>query len=239
MNTNRKEGAERLDKADTSVNSTSYLVYHYLFRDIRKVIREFGRGDVLDVGCGNKPYLPLFEGIQSYTGCDVVQSSRQLVDVICPATELKFGDKLFDTVFSTQVLEHVNDHQLAFSEIHRVLKPGGYFIFSVPFTWELHEEPYDYFRFTKYGIRFLMEKYGFEEIIIKANGGKWATIGQMRVNMIWSRFRHKPKLATVYKLIIKYSGLKIVLNTFYRLMDRWDYDELITLNYVCVARKKA
>jgi len=238
MNEIRNTGAKRLNKPEASINSSSYLVYKYLFRDLKKVIGLYAAGKILDVGCGNKPYLNYFTNFESYTGCDVVQSSEFLVDVICPATDLQFESNQFDTVFSTQVLEHVNDHQAAFGEISRVIKPGGYFIFSVPFTWELHEEPYDYFRFTKYGIAFLMEKYGFEKIEIIPNGGKWAAIGQMRINMIWSMFRTKPKLAKWFKLLIKYSGLRIIMNGYYSLLDKWEFDDLLTLNYVCVAKKK-
>jgi len=140
----RNIGAQRLDKPEASLNSSSYLVYKYLFRDLKTVIAKYASGKLLDVGCGNKPYQSLFTNLETYTGCDVVQSSRFLVDVICPATKLDFENESFDTIFSTQVLEHVDDHQEAFSEISRVIKPGGYFIFSVPFTWELHEEPYDF-----------------------------------------------------------------------------------------------
>lgn len=238
MNDTRTIGSERLKKPEASLNSSSYLVYKYLFRDLKIVIKKYAFGHLLDVGCGNKPYKKLFIGLDSYTGCDVVQSSEFLVDVICQATKLPFETASFDTVFSTQVLEHVDDHQLAFSEVSRVLKPGGNFIFSVPFTWELHEEPFDYFRFTKYGIAFLMDKYGLENVEIIPNGGKWAAIGQMRINIIWSRFRKRPTLAKWYKLLVKYSGLRIVLNAYYSLLDKWESDELLTLNYVCVARKK-
>ena len=237
MTTERKPGAERLARPSASINATSYLVYHYLFRDLEKAVARYAKGDVLDVGCGNKPYASWFNGVSKYTGSDVVQSSLNKVDVICPATALAFDDGSFDTVFSTQVLEHVDDHQRAFAEINRVLKPGGYFIFSVPFTWELHEEPYDFFRFTKYGIRFLMSKFGFSEIEIIPNGGKWAALGQIRVNMIWSMFRKYPKVALVFKLFVKYTGIRAVLNLFYLALDTIDRDDLLTLNYVCVGQK--
>jgi SAM-dependent methyltransferase len=234
----RTTGADRLSTLKISRNQTDYLVYKYLFRDLKYAVAKYAKGNVLDVGCGNKPYLELFDHVDSYMGCDVVQSSRNLVDVICPATDLKFESNQFDTVFCTQVLEHVDDHRKAIEEICRVLKPGGNFVFSVPFSWELHEEPYDYFRFTKYGIEFLMNKYGFEKIEIIHNGGKWAAVGQLRLSMIWSRFRNNPRRATWYKLFVKYSGLKIILNTFYSWLDKVDHDDLLTLNYVCVARKK-
>jgi len=237
MITERKESAERLSELKLSRNQTDYLVYKYLFRDLRYAIDRYAHGKVLDVGCGNKPYERLFVKSNSYIGCDVVQSSKGLVDIICPATALAFDSNSFDTVFSTQVLEHVDDHHKALEEIYRVLKPGGYFIFSVPFVWELHEEPYDFFRFTKYGIHFLLRKFGFDIQEIIPNGGKWAAVGQLRLNMMWSRFRNRPRLARIYKLIIKYSGLKIILNSYYSFLDSWDFDDLLTLNYVCIAKK--
>jgi 3-oxoacyl-[acyl-carrier protein] reductase len=94
------------------------------------------------------------------------------VDVICLATDLKFENNKFDTVLATQVLEHVYDHHAMIKESYRVLRPGGQMILTVPFTWELHEEPYDFFRLTKHGLKELFEEAGFEIVYIKANGGK-------------------------------------------------------------------
>jgi SAM-dependent methyltransferase len=239
MTDERVANMARLHQPVISINNTYYLVYKYLFADLKRTIDKYASGRLLDIGCGNKPYLSFFHGIESYTGCDVVQSSRQLVDVICPATELVFDDNSFDTVFSTQVLEHISDHQKVFSEVNRVMKPGGYFIFSLPFTWELHEEPHDYFRFTKYGIKFLVDRSGFEQIEIIPNGGKWAALGQIRINVLWSLFSKKPHLAKWHRLFIRFSGCLALLNAFYLLLDRCEYDDILSLNYVCVARKPA
>jgi SAM-dependent methyltransferase len=239
MNEERIANIERLHQPVISINSIHYLVYKYLFADLKRAIDKYASGRMLDVGCGNKPYLSFFRRIKSYTGCDVVQSSRQMVDVVCPATELAFDDNSFDTVFSTQVLEHIADHQKAFSEIYRVMKPGGIFIFSLPLTWELHEEPFDYFRFTKYGIRFLIDKSGLEEIEVIPNGGKWAALGQIRINILWSLFTKRPCLAKWHRFFIRFSGCLALLNAFYLLLDRCEYDDILTLNYVCVARKPA
>jgi SAM-dependent methyltransferase len=68
----------------------------------------------------------------------------------------------FDTVYSSQVLEHVPDPLKALQEIYRVLVPGGHAIVSVPLFNGLHEEPHDYFRYTPYGLKYLMEKAGFK-----------------------------------------------------------------------------
>jgi len=237
MTEERRAGVDRLQQPVVSIHNPSYLVYRYLFRDLRGAIRRYASGRVLDVGCGNKPYRSYFQRADSYTGCDIVQSSRRLVDVVCPATRLPFEDETFDTVFSTQVLEHIADHAEAFFEIRRVLRPGGHFIFSVPFAWELHEEPFDYFRFTKYGIRAIADRAAFEQIELIPNGGKWAALGQLRINVLWSRFRKTPALALWHRRALRYSGFLAFLNIYYRLLDRWEFDDLLSLNYVGVVRK--
>ncbi len=83
-----------------------------------------------------------------------------------------------------------------------------------------------------------MEKFGFDAIEITPNGGKWAALGQIRVNMIWSMFRRHPRTAVAFKLLVKYTGIRAILNLYYLAMDRIDNDDLLTLNYVCVAQKK-
>ena len=68
----------------------------------------------------------MFQGIaKEYVGCDVVQSDHNKVDVLCEATKIPMQDDSFDTVFSTQVIEHVEDHRALIQEAHRLLKPGG------------------------------------------------------------------------------------------------------------------
>lgn len=235
----RVEGAARLSDLKLKKNTRDFLVMYFLIRDLEKSIEEFAFGKVLDIGCGNKPYEPLFRNrITEYTGCDVVQSDKNKVDVICPATNLHFDNETFDTVFSTQVMEHVDDPSQMIHEAGRVLKLNGIAIFSVPFCWELHEEPYDFYRFTKYGIRALLEKENFKVICIYANGGKWAAIYQLNLNIIYSVFRKKSLFPYILKFIfikLHFTGL---LNRMAIWLDKKFYDELLTLNYVVVARKE-
>ncbi|MEI9956305.1 MAG: class I SAM-dependent methyltransferase [Ferruginibacter sp.] len=100
--------------------------------------------------------------ITDYTGCDIIQSDLQKVDILCEANKIPLADNTFDTVFSTQTIEHVADHQGVINEAYRLLKPGGAIIVSAPLYWHLHEEPYDFFRFTKYGFEYIFNKAGFE-----------------------------------------------------------------------------
>ncbi len=235
----RPEDLQRLSQLNISKNSRDFLVMHYLIEELRLTIPQFSKGVVLDVGCGNKPYEPLFkEASTSYIGCDVVQSDLKKVDVICPATHLSFNDEHFDTVFSTQVIEHVDDPFQMLKECFRVLRSGGCLILSAPFTWELHEEPYDYYRYTKYGLKAMLEKQGFEVVQIHPNGGKWAAAFQINLNMIYSSFNKKSFLRRLLKGLFIQLRFTALVNSFALWLDKRHFDSLLTLNYVVVAKKK-
>ena len=235
----REAGIKRLSTTEISKNSVDFIVLHYLIRDLKLAINSFASGNLLDVGCGNKPYESLFENkLNSYVGCDVIQSSDNKIDVICKATQLDFQDRRFDTVFSTQVMEHVDNSDLMMGECNRVLKPGGFLILSVPFCWELHEEPYDFFRFTKYGLQELCTRNNFEVVEIMSNGGKWAAISQMNLNMIYGTFKNKSVFTKILKGVFINLGLTSLLNKLAIKFDNKFYDPLLTLNYVLVAKKR-
>lgn len=89
---------------------------------------------------------------------------------------LPLQDQSVDIVFATQVIEHVTDPHRMVRECKRILRPDGYLILSGPFYWPLHEEPHDFFRFTKYGFEHLLKDAGFLEWQIREDGGDWAQL---------------------------------------------------------------
>jgi hypothetical protein len=104
--------------------------------------------------------------------------------------------------------------------------------------WPHHEVPYDFFRFTRYGLEYLFSKYGFVNIEIIQNGGKWAAIGQLH-QTVWLQTVQKRKsfLRSVLFIYYKYF-LKYLLNSVYSLLEKAEpNDDFITLNYVVTARK--
>ena len=235
----REANIQRLSGTQVNKNAIDFIVLYYLINDLRFVISRYAAGSILDVGCGNKPYESLFSLIkESYTGCDVVQSSENKVDVICKATELAYAADKFDTLFSTQVMEHVDNSDLMMQECNRVLKPGGVLIVSVPLCWELHEEPYDFFRFTKYGLKELCDRNNFDVLEIIPNGGKWAAIFQMNLNIIYSTFKNRTFFVKILKGLFINLRLTALINSIAIRIDKKYYDPLLTLNYVLVARKK-
>jgi len=122
-------------------------------------------GRVLDFGCGTKPYEYLFYRCDSYTGLDTRNSGhnhkKSKVDVYFDGLKIPFPDETFDVVVSFQVLEHVPDPKLMLREIHRVLKKSGKLLITAPLIWSEHEIPFDFSRWTSYGISKLLVESGF------------------------------------------------------------------------------
>jgi SAM-dependent methyltransferase len=111
---------------------------------------------VLDVGCGDMPYYPLFaELAEEYVGTDVEPGPH--VRYVCPVERLELPDRSFDLVLCTQVLEHVREPHLALREICRVLKPGGQAFVTTHGVWPFHPYPADYNRWTQQGLEALFD----------------------------------------------------------------------------------
>lgn len=146
--------------------------------------KKYVRGRLLDVGCGNKPYEPIFaDAINEYIGIDLpfsesANEAGKQIDVYASAFSLPFKSNSFDTVLCTEVLEHFPDPKKMLEEAYGVLKNKGYLILTAPMTWQLHAIPDDYYRYTKYGLKYLAESAGFEVVYIETLTGFWAVIGQ-------------------------------------------------------------
>jgi SAM-dependent methyltransferase len=122
---------------------------------------------ILDVGCGTMPYRHLFAAT-SYVGLEV-ESSGARQEVKFPTewfngVKLEKPDSSVDAVICTQVLEHADQHEELLREIYRVLKPGGRLIVTVPFVYEEHEQPFDFRRWTSFGLEKELRRVGFQEL---------------------------------------------------------------------------
>ncbi len=117
-------------------------------------------GRILDVGCGSKPYRKYFNASE-YIGLEI-EGRNKLADRHYDGQVFPFKDGEFDSVFTSQVLEHVFNPEEFFLEINRVLKGGGLLLLTVPFIWDEHEQPFDYARYSSFGLRHLLESHGFE-----------------------------------------------------------------------------
>lgn len=123
-------------------------------------------GDLLDVGCGSKPYRALFT-VPRYVGLDIdspFTRQRAVADVFYDGKRFPLADEEFSAVLCNQVLEHVFEPEPFLREIHRVLRPGGRLLLTVPFVWDEHEQPYDFARYSSFGLRAMLERNGFTVI---------------------------------------------------------------------------
>jgi SAM-dependent methyltransferase len=118
---------------------------------------------VLDAGAGRAPYRDLFGHARYETADFVSVKGKKYVqpDYVCDLAQIPVEDARFDHVLLTQVLEHIPEPPTVLAELHRVMKPGGTLWLTAPLFYAEHERPYDYFRYTRYGLRHLLEGAGF------------------------------------------------------------------------------
>lgn len=175
------EAVSRMTSAGVDSSNQHFIVLSLLYKWLSEVALPHANGVLLDFGCGGRPYQALFnQRITRYIGADVAASKDIHLDVeLTPGEPVPLPDASVDTILSTQTLEHVYDFQLYISECHRLLKPGGILILSVPMQWRVHEAPYDYWRFTRFGASELMTRNHLLPISITPCGGAWALAGQI------------------------------------------------------------
>jgi SAM-dependent methyltransferase len=155
-----------------------FFIRRALYRNIRLYAPSL-KGRLLDFGCGRKPFQNLFT-VSDYIGLDLAVTGHDhrnsKVDVYYDGKHIPFPDQEFDSLFCSEVLEHVFDPDLILPEMNRVLKTGAQALFTVPFCWNEHEIPYDYARYSSFGFRHLLEKHGFEIVELKKSGS-FARVG--------------------------------------------------------------
>jgi len=216
--------------------------YHYLNVTLRnayevlfeKVLKEKKYDKLLDYGCGAKPYETILNNyIKEQVGVDIGINNKADF-LIQPGEKLPFSNNYFDVVLSSQVLEHVEEVNQYLSECNRVLKKNGLLFLSTHGTWQYHTQ-IDVQRWTSYGLKRLIESFGFEINDFVPILGQFALTSQLRL--------------TFYNSVAQYFGAigKVILlpvSIIYQLKMR--IEDLITPRrvkqrdsaiYIVVAKK--
>jgi SAM-dependent methyltransferase len=164
------------ERRHPSKSNPDYLGSKGLTTFLKKIIKIeiINRGlknlNVLDVGCGEKPFYPYFHDFtKNYIGTEIIEN--EYVDVICPAEDLLIEDNWADVVMCLSVMEHVNDPDKVISELFRVTKKGGLLLLSTHGFFPWHPYPQDHWRWTQTGLKLIIEKGGFDSVEIHATRG--------------------------------------------------------------------
>jgi len=208
------------------------------------------QGLLLDVGCGQRRHEHLFlPHVTRYIGMDYPPVSEgvwattggEKVDIWADGHNVPVASACVDTVLCSQVLEHVQEPAQVMRELARVLKPGGHAIVTVPQEWGVHQEPFDYYRFTRYGLAYLAEKAGLEVVDLRARGGFWAMMGQRWSAYLYDttcrRLRRRGNRVAFLLFAIPILPLSALSQLIGLGLDRVQFLDRNTLGYVLVARK--
>jgi SAM-dependent methyltransferase len=210
--------------------------------EIEDAVAEFARALpagalVLDAGSGEGQYREHFAK-QRYCGVDLAVGDAawdySRVDVLADLTALPFRSAAFDAAIHIVTIEHLKEPSLALAEMARTLAPGGMLLIAAPHEWEVHQAPHDYFRYTRYGLAYLLETSGFEVSEIRAAGGYFRLLARRLLNGLqfftggarWLLFLPAAILLVPPALVLP-------------LLDGLDRDRNFTLGYLCSARKRA
>ena len=216
----------------------NWLANHKILAALERV-RRHARGELLDVGCGSKPFAPLFASqVKRYWGSDL-RASRYLgserPDAFATAEAQPFRSGAFDTVLGLSMLTYLPEPGRMLAEAHRVLQPGGLLILEFTQMVPLHDEPHDYFRFTRFGAQYLLDRAGFDVVEVVPVGGLWARVGLSTIAGLNRLNRGPTRVLT--ELPVR--ALYVILQLGFELMDRVFFDPREVLAHIVVARRRS
>jgi len=188
----------------------------------------------LDAGSGEIRRYKSFFKFEKYLTLDIRPESG--ADIVGSVENIPLENGSVDSIISMQVLEHVKNPAKAVSEFYRVLKPGGHCLITAPQLSELHEEPRDYFRFTKFALEEIFESSGFKIILIEKRGGFWVANCQMKIRYaidLFNLHRHA-WLAKIFNPVFLICGrLSILIDG----LDKSRANQKHTLGWLIIAQK--
>jgi SAM-dependent methyltransferase len=213
-----------------------------IVRAMRYAAQKYARGKMIDVGCGCKPYQSIFQPyVDTYFGIDYPPTAAMhygdetKADLFVDCTDTKLEANSYDTILSTQVIEHIYNTEKYIDECYRILKKGGIGIFTIPFLWQCHAEPFDYYRFTRYSIYKLFYEKAFEILELKPLEGAYAAIAQAKIISVCLMPTDSKIIKLIQKLLIL---IYIPIINFCALhYDKYIYNDKLCLNYLLVVRK--
>lgn len=211
------------------VSPVLYGLHEALSRKMSTCIR----GTVLDAGCGYAPFRRLLEQFSDrYESLD----QKQFLNDQTHMADIQSMDAIpsgrYDAILCSEVLEHLPRPEAALREVHRLLKSDGVLILTVPYLSRLHDEPHDYYRYTRHGLRYLLESHGFRGIEIERTGSYFSFLGHQVATCLIGTTWHLPGIRWISVVLV--AGLVTLPS---RLADRLLGSERLPLGYIAIARR--
>jgi len=223
------------------IDPTSYLIKKF----VSSISDELSHGSIiLDAGAGEAPFKKFFTE-HKYVAIDTKWGEGNWdyskIDIMGDLTSLPVKSQVFDAVICTQVLEHLREPEAALREFIRVLKQGGSLYLSAPQGWGIHQGPHDYFRFTHYGIQYLLEKVGFAIVTIVPSCGYYGYLANRLTvfpkTLFWQIQRRWLRLVLLPLELVSYLFFVLLFPIILNSIDFLDKKNDYTLNYLVQAVK--
>ncbi len=222
---------------------------------VTNLFKSYLKGHLVDLGCGNVPYYRWYKDqVEHITCVDWSQSrhNEKFIDVFANLSQsLPLESESVDCVFSTSVLEHINEPLILLKEIKRVLRQDGYLILSVPFLYNLHEEPADYYRYTPYCLEHLANSVELELLSLQHYGSGFGVLIDVSSKIVEALIelicKFVPKYVSWVMRKIGYYLLRLYQQSFFwilkqepilQLIDRANLSSRFALGYVAVFKVK-
>lgn len=156
-------------------------------------------------------------------------SEQRNPDILGDICSYDFNGEKFDIVVIAEVLEHLHSPHLAIQNIFSILKDEGKLILTVPFIFPIHERPFDYYRYTRYGLEFLLKD--FKYVSIKERNSWAEAINTLSVRLIMDP-KISSKIFAPLFIVVAFFNLPFVL-----LLSWLIKSDFITSGYLVSARK--
>lgn len=208
------------------MHNHTYRLKHFIKEISEKYCLKGGK--IIDVGAGTCQYKNYFKNLR-YFSQDIENNQQKSIDYIGEFDILP--SSTFDYVLCSQVLEHLKEPGKAFRNFYRILKKGGKLFLTTHMAFEEHLVPGDYFRFTRYGLKYLAESNGFQVVKINPQGGRFLVLAK-ELQILWPRLIKNKEGILVFYLI--FSLPLFILSLILFLLDYLDKDKNLTLNYECI-----
>jgi len=168
-------GVLRGSRDPKALGVASRVIADLTARFYQRELTAFAKGRLLDLGCGKVPFYGVYRDLVTETVCvdwsNTLHSNPHVdleIDLNGPIDLPSDG---FDTLVLSEVLEHIRKPEGLIREMHRLLRSGGHVIMNVPFYYGLHEQPFDYFRYTRHALRSMAEDASFTVVHLEEIGG--------------------------------------------------------------------